>query len=199
MTAKQTKLSESDFRAAAASLRCDPLAIEAFANIEAPRGFFNADGTPVILFERHYFSRLTGGAYDQSHPTISNPQRGGYGLFKVQHTKLAQASALNREAALKSASWGGFQIMGANYAKAGFTTLQSFVNAMYTDAPAHLDAFVPFILKNPALARAVRNRDWHTAAEIYNGAGQDSPPGVVNDYDYRIAKEYQRLLARRAA
>lgn len=194
----QTKLTESDFRAAAASLRCEPLAIEAFANIEAPRGFFNPDGTPVILFERHYFSRLTGGRYDESHPVISNPERGGYGLFKVQHTKLAEAAALDRDAALKSASWGGFQIMGANYARCGFPSLQRFINAMYQDAPAHLDAFVAFILADPALARALRNRDWHTAAERYNGAGQDAPPGKVNDYDYRIAQEYLRLVRRAA-
>jgi predicted N-formylglutamate amidohydrolase len=37
--------------------------------------------------------------------------------------------------------------------------------------------------------------DWHTFAEIYNGPAQDAPAGVVHDYDFRIAQEFDRLEA----
>lgn len=197
MQQKQTKLTEADFEGAAASLRCEVASIEAVCTIEAPRGFFEPTGEPVILFERHKFSLHTGGRFDQSHPLISNPKRGGYGRYKDQHKRLAEAVELDRDAALKSASWGGFQILGENYRQAGFPTLQRFINAMYQDAPAHLDAFVAFILADPRLPRAIRARDWYTFAEIYNGAGQDSPPGRVDDYDYRIGQAYLRIKARR--
>ena len=189
----QRHLTEVDYQRASADLLCDVIAIKAVCNIEAPRGFFNPDGTPVILFERHYFHRLTGGKYSKTHPSISNPKGGGYGKYSEQHKKLQLATELDREAALQSCSWGGFQIMGANYRKAGFQTLQAFVNAMYAGAEEHLDAFVAFIRADRRLVAAIRDHDWHTFAEIYNGPGQDSSPGVIHDHDFRIAQEFDRL------
>jgi len=189
----QRHLTEVDYQRASADLLCDVIAIKAVCNIEAPRGFFNPDGTPVILFERHYFHRLTGGKYSKTHPSISNPKGGGYGKYSEQHKKLQLATELDREAALQSCSWGGFQIMGANYRKAGFQTLQAFVNAMYAGAEEHLDAFVAFIRADRRLVAAIRDHDWYTFAEIYNGPGQDASPGVIHDYDFRIAQEFDRL------
>src|ERR1700683_996721 len=37
-----------------------------------------ADRRPAILFERHIFSKQTGGRFDAQHPDISNPTPGGY-------------------------------------------------------------------------------------------------------------------------
>lgn len=189
----QRFLTDADYASAALALLCKVNAIKAFATIEAPRGFFNADGTPVILYERHYFHRLTGGRFDKSHPELSNRKRGGYGLYAEQHPKLAAAVKLDRNAALQSASWGGFQIMGANFKRAGFATLQDFINAMFAGAPQHLGAFVQFIRSDPSLLRALRAEDWHLCAELYNGSAQDAPPGVIHDYDFRIAQEFDRL------
>jgi len=154
----QRHLTEVDYQRASADLLCDVNAIKAVCNIEAPRGFFNPDGTPVILFERHYFHRLTDGLYSKTHPSISNPKGGGYGKYSEQHRKLQLATELDREAALQSCSWGGFQIMGANYRKAGFQTLQAFVNAMYAGAEEHLDAF-----RRKAMANAYAYADWDAA------------------------------------
>lgn len=191
----QRYLLEVDYQRAAMDLLCEVNAIKAVCTIEAPRGFFNPDGSPVILYERHYFHRLTGGRYDKAWPTLSNPSPGGYGKYSEQHKKLQLAVELDRDAALQSVSWGGFQIMGANYKRAGFKTLQAFVNAMYAGAEEHLDAFVAFIRSDPKLLAAIRAHDWYTFAERYNGPGQDAPPGVIHDYDFRIAQEFDRLQA----
>lgn len=187
------QLIEADYTRAALELGCEEEAIKAVCQIEAPRGGFQADDQPVILFERHKFSKLTGGKFDRTHPDISNPKRGGYGPSLAQHGRLARAAALNRVAALSSASWGKFQILGLNYAQAGFSSLQRFINAMYAGEPEQLAAFVAFIKGDRRLLKAIREKDWHAFAEVYNGAGQDDPPGVVNDYDYRIGQAYKRL------
>ncbi|MDD4881534.1 MAG: N-acetylmuramidase domain-containing protein [Gallionellaceae bacterium] len=67
------------------------------------------------MYERHYFHRLTNGKYSKKHPDISNSLSGGYGKFSAQYGKLERAFNLDPEAALKSASWGRFQIMGNNH------------------------------------------------------------------------------------
>lgn len=90
---------------------------------------FDDYGRPRILFERHYFPRLTQGRYDKRHPDISNSLAGGYGKFSAQYGKLERAYVLDAVAALESASWGRFQIMGSNYRDAGFVSVQEFVLA----------------------------------------------------------------------
>lgn len=83
------------------------------------RGAFHSEGRPTILFERHKFHLHTAGKYDVSNPEISNKLPGGYGLFSEQHPKLEKAKTLDKDAALKSASWGAFQIMGENLSRLG--------------------------------------------------------------------------------
>ena len=52
---------------------------------------------------------------------------------------MGEAAHLNRIAALKSASWGKFQLMGFNYKLCGFNSLQAFVNAMYKNEEENND------------------------------------------------------------
>src|SRR5579859_7176011 len=71
---------------------------------------FLPDRRPQILYERHIFSRLTGGAFDDG--DISDPTPGGYGASGAhQYDRLNAAIAKNRAAALQSASWGIGQVM----------------------------------------------------------------------------------------
>lgn len=187
--------SDAAFAAAAWMLDCEEEAIRAVAEVEAgPHGAFLDDDAPVILFERHYFHRLTGGRWSAEHPDISNPKAGGYGRVSEQHGRLAKAAALDRDAALKSASWGLWQIMGANHKAAGHATIQAFINAMYRSVDDHLRAFVMFILADPRLLSAIRGRDWKAFARAYNG------PGFArNSYDTKMAAAHRRHLEERVA
>jgi N-acetylmuramidase-like protein len=180
---------------AAASIGCELRAIRAVAKVEAgSEGAFLDSGEPVILFERHIFHRLTDGRFDGAvapgvdiaSSQISVPVRGGYGRASIQHAKLAAAVLLDREAALKSCSWGLFQIMGLNHESAGFQDLQEFVNAMYRSADDHLAAFVSFIKSDSRMVGALRSKDWHAFARIYNGP-------ATSGYDSRIAWAYREL------
>ncbi len=181
-------LTEQDFERAARALGCDVAAIKAVCQVEAPKGGFLPDGQPTILFERHIFRRLTGGRFDKTHPQISNPSPGGYKGGAAEHLRLQQATALAREEGLQSASWGKFQIMGFNYAAAGFPSVQSFINAMYHSEGAQLDAFVTFLLKDSGgrMARALREHRWVDFARWYNG-----PAYEINRYDEKIADAYE--------
>lgn len=184
---QKSVLSESDLVAAAEELGVPVAVIKAVCEVEAPRGGFQANGEPVILFERHLFSRYTHGKWDASQPDISNPKPGGYGASISQHTRLARAAKLDRQAALKAASWGKFQILGVNHKQAGHKTLQSFINAMYESEAAQLDAFVAFIKADKRLLDALRERDWAAFARVYNG-----PNYAINRYDEKLAAAYAK-------
>lgn len=179
-------LTDKDYQDAARLLQCEVAAIKSVAEVESAGSGFLPNDEPKILFERHYFHRLTGGYFDKQFPDISNPVPGGYGKYTDQHKRLAKASVLAREAALQSASWGKFQIMGANFKKAGFATLQLFINAMYSGEPAQLMAFCNFI-RNTGLLPALQRKDWKVFARGYNGPGY-----AKNQYDQKMAAAYRK-------
>lgn len=181
--------------AASQDLDCEADAVRAVALVETRSKAFLADGRPNILFERHKFHQFTQGRYAEAFPGISNPVPGGYGASGAwQHERLGLAAGRDREAALKSASWGMFQIMGFNHALADHSTIQRFVNAMYAGEPEHLAAFVALIKndrrKHPAtritMAQALRAKDWASFAYLYNGSDYRT-----NQYDTKMATEYR--------
>lgn len=185
----QQPLTLRDFQEAADRLRCDVAAIRAVAEVESlGRGFYAGSDEPIILFERHVFHRLTEGKYDKLIPDLSSSKPGGYGASSEQHKRLQRAAAYDRTAALKSASWGQFQIMGFNHALAGFADLQSFINAMYRDTRSQLQAFVRFIQADKAMWDALIKHDWATFARRYNG-----PAYRENKYDTKLAQAHERF------
>ncbi|MGF6965250.1 hypothetical protein OKW43_002255 [Paraburkholderia sp. WC7.3g] len=189
-------LNEKDYADAAAELGCEMQAIKAVAKTETGSSgpYFKPghdlasrdDQVPAILFERHLFHRATHGEYDQSHPHISNSIQGGYGNKAVQYEKLTEAYALNSNAALLSASWGRFQILGSNFGAAGFKNVQDYVASMSESEANQLRAFVSFIKADSALNRAISSKDWHGFAVRYNGPAQQG-------YDAAIARNYREL------
>jgi len=179
-------LTEKDYQEAADRLGCEVAAIKAVAEIESgPYGAFLDTDEPVLLFERHLFRKLTNGKYDEF-PDISNPRPGGYGKVNQQHARLQKAAALDRNAALQSASWGRFQVLGVNWSWLGYESLQEFINAMYSSEKDHLDSFVRFVEKR-GLVGALRRKDWRTFARLYNG-----PAFAKHKYHIRMAAAYKK-------
>lgn len=179
------KLAEDDYKSAADELCCEVRAIKAVTAVEAPRGAYDEFGRPTILFERHLFHRFTAGRHDRFAPDISNANRGGYGKYAAQYDRLQRAYQLDATAALRAASWGAFQILGDNYAQAGFGTVDLFVTAMCQSIQQQLRAFVAFIKFNATLTQAIQNRNWATFARIYNG-----PAYKDNRYDTNLQGAY---------
>jgi hypothetical protein len=189
VAANPQSLSDDDYVNAAHELHCEAAAIKAIAATETgAEGAFDSQGRPSILFERHYFHRLTQGRFDKSDPDISNPHAGGYGRFSEQYPKLDRAIKLDRDAALKSASWGKFQIMGDNYKEAGYSSVGAFVDAEKRSVQDHLSALVSYIKADPAMLRSLQQKDWAGFASRYNG-----PNYRQNDYDTKMRQNYEKF------
>ena len=177
-------LDDDAIEAAARKIGCQVAAVRAVIDVES-RGGFLPDKRPKILFERHYFSRLTKCKYDGSHPAVSHTKWGGYKGGAREYDRLAQAIKLDRKCALRSASWGAFQIMGDNYKICGFDDVEDFVAAMVSGEAEQLDAFVAFVKKNNLDDELIRT-DWPAFARGYNG-----PAYRVNKYDEKLEAAYR--------
>ena len=178
-------IAQEDFIWAANVLGCPVAHIKAVCKVEAPRGGFDSENRPVILFEAHKFSKKTGGIYDQSYPGISSRvwNRHLYsGSNAGEHARLGLAVSLDRDAALESASWGAPQILGENYAECGYDSLQDFINAMYRSERSQLEAFVGFIQHDHIKVMALQKGEWSTFARRYNG-----PRYAENQYHTKLA------------
>jgi hypothetical protein len=149
---------------------------------------------PVIAFEGHLFRKYTKHIYDQAHPLLSYPyvrkagpqwQVNNKDQVKAWET-MATAFALDQEAALMSASWGMFQVMGFNFAACGYKTVFEFVAALKINAGSQLRAFLSFCSQSPTLMKAMKDKDYVAMARNYNGKD-------YGNYDVLIEKAYNAL------
>lgn len=189
-----TKLTEADFKWAADQLGCEVAAVKAVAEVESRGDAFLPSGEPVILFEPHIFHReiqkvgLQPADFLPKYSDILYPRWGTkpYGKMSEQHGKLQKATAIHKEAALKSCSWGMFQLMGFNHKLCGYPELQGFINDMYAGEAGHLRAFVGFV-KAAYLNKHIRDKNWAAFARGYNGAEY-----AKHGYHTKLAAAYQK-------
>ena len=196
-TAPLNLLTESDFKEAAKLLNCDIAAIKAVAEVESSGNGFLSDGRVKILFEGHQFYKHTKGAYAESYPTIcyekwtrkyytKGPNADVRGAGEL--ARLEQAMSLDREAAIKSASYGKFQIMGFNFSSCDFDDLEEFYAAMQASEGAQLKAFCCFLKANN-LDTHLRKHRWASFARGYNG-----PAYAENKYDKKLAAAHATAM-----
>jgi len=188
------KLSDEIIKETAKDLGVDAAALKAVVKVESAGSGFLSDGRPKILFEGHVFWRelkkrnVDPMQYAQGNPEIlyEHWTKKYYRGKEGEYDRLERAKLINQEAALCSASWGLFQIMGFNYKAAGFDTVHSFVEAQHKDEGEHLRAFCNFI-KHEKILSHLKNRNWAEFARRYNG-----PAYKKNRYDDKIAMAYQQ-------
>ena len=180
-------LTLADYQRAANILGCEVAAIQAVSEVESPKGGFLPSGRLTVLFEGHKFYKYTQGKYAESYPTLCHklPTHAFYlGGEREWDERLTVAMGLDRRAAMLSASYGRFQVMGFNHVACGFGDVEKFVANLATGEPAQLDAFVRYIAHNH-LERALQGHDWVAFAKAYNGAGY-----AENQYDQRMARAF---------
>ena len=184
-------VTDADYERVAKALGCETAVIKAVADVEAGGDGFFSSRRPKILFEAHQFSKHTGRKYDRLHPGISSAtwNKALYAGGEAEYDRLLRAMVLDREAALKSASWGRFQIMGFNHSSAGHATVALFVDAMFRSESAHLEAFAAF-LKSTGLADSLKKKEWAKFAKGYNG-----PAYAENKYDTKLEQAYNKYKA----
>lgn len=185
-------LTHDDLVWAADALKCEVASIRAVNDVESKGSGFLADGRPVILYERHVMARVLKDhgidekPYLTSQPGLVNKTPGGYAGGSKEYDRLAKAKQICEDAALESASWGAYQIMGYHWALLGYASVQDFVKDMQTSERKQLEAFVKFIQSQAVLLKAIRAKDWPTFARYYNGADYKK-----NQYDTKLADAYK--------
>ncbi|WP_374365942.1 N-acetylmuramidase domain-containing protein [Stutzerimonas sp.] len=195
-------LKRQDLQQAADRLGVPLASVMAVNQVESRGEGFAANGRPVILFERHVMharlqanglSEAEADALAAKQPALVNRKAGGYIGGTAEHQRLAQAQQIHATAALESASWGLFQIMGYHWQRLGYFDAQHFADTMALSEAAQLDAFVSFIETDTALHKALKGRKWAEFARRYNG-----PNYARNLYDVKLARAYAQFAAEQA-
>lgn len=192
-------LTEKDIIDFAQKFDLEVAAVKAVQEVESRGRGFLLNGKPIILFEGHVFWRelkkigldpkeLREGNEDILYPRWTKEfYKGGEAEYeRLDKAKNIKPGRAVTEAALASASWGMYQIMGNNFKACGFDSVTKFVNAMKKSEKQQLIAFGHFIKSN-RLLRHLKNKDWAKFARGYNGPGYKK-----NKYDTKLANAYAR-------
>ncbi len=172
--------------------------LHAFADTESAGTGFDNLGRPKMLFEPHVFYRnLKGAERDRAvKQGLAYREQGQEPYPKDSYPRLVAAMEINEAAALKSASWGLFQILGENHVMVGFPTVQDMVRAFMQDEEAHLAAAVRFLVaakidddlrELAKLKRPTTPEDCIPIVRVYNGSGFRR-----NDYHTKFAKAHNK-------
>ncbi|EAB7919830.1 TPA: N-acetylmuramidase family protein [Escherichia coli] len=187
-------LTHDQQQAAALYLGIPLAALQAVQEVEARSHGFLPDGRPALLFERHIMYRqLTSHGLDadrlaQNYPELVNKSAGGYQGGSREHYRLNLAKQIHSAAAIESASWGLFQIMGFHWKALDYASAADFEKQMNDSEQMQLDAFVRFVEANPKIHDAMKAQNWPEFARRYNG-----PQYKRNQYDTKLAVAFEKF------
>lgn len=182
-------LTDAGMSAACRVLQVDPVEVWTVLAVETKGTGYLNDGRPRILFERHKFSASTGHRYDELHHDISSRDPGGYVGGAGEYHRLQDAIALDRRAALESASWGIGQVMGENFKLVGCSSAEIMVTQAMTSEDEQIMHMARFII-SCGLDSALQRHDWAAFARGYNG-----PSYAKNSYDLKLRQQHAKWSA----
>ena len=177
--------------------------------VESAGEGFGPDGRMIIRFENHQFWHRWGREhadvferhfqFDAARAWEGHRFRPtGRGRFDAFHGNQAKewrvldfARTLDDGAALQCISMGAPQIMGFNHRAIGYASVQDMFARFAEHVRYQILGLFAFL--DPAMRRALRQRDFETFARAYNGPGQARTYGewIRNHYD-----AFARLTAR---
>lgn len=170
--------------------------LKATAAVESPQGAYDKEGRLPFLPEKHKFwrnlpasKRPKAERQRLAHRSWSRRTQykglGGTGS-EARWKRLRDMANIDEAAALKSCSWGAYQILGENYRMCGYKSAQQFVLAMADSQRAQDEAFCSYI-QSAQLIDELRDGDLRGFIRGYNG------PGQVDYYLSKIAIKYKSL------
>ncbi|WP_200977700.1 N-acetylmuramidase domain-containing protein [Echinicola sp. 20G] len=186
--------------------------VKAVISVESSGRGHLKDGRAKILFEGHKFWYWLSKAgkkeeelaeLQKEHPSIIYPKwtREYYGLGKEEYKRLELAKTIDEKAAVYSASWGLFQILGENLENniksRNYKDVAEFEAKQHEAEYYHFLDFLAFIqykkLKGKALINYIAEGneggyDWASFAYGYNGRGYK-----VNKYDQKMEAAYLKF------
>ena len=197
-------LTPAQLREAARAHNVEPAALRAVVLVESGGSGFLADGRPKILFERHWlYKRLRTRGIDPAPLARARPDlcgsrwdrryyKGGAAEYDRIEDVIGWGGKRDPErwesykkAALESASWGLFQLMGFHFAAVGCADIYEFKHAHEESEERQLQLILKWMQGNGLLER-MRRRQWVRFVTAYNG------PGAVPTYTAKLMAAYSR-------
>lgn len=192
------KLTNEMIKDLATRLGLEPALLKAVQLVEAAgRDGFLVDGRPQILFEGHIMYKEVHKKFPdrdlaylcKRYSTIFFPKwdKSKYlgGVHEYKRLKLAKE--IDEECALKSASWGMFQIMGFNHKICGCQDVYDFVHKVSESHEKQLELMYYF-MHNSGCLKNLKEKDWAGFAKKYNGPGY-----AQNAYDQKLRNAYENF------
>lgn len=179
-------------------LGLEPALLKAVQLVEAAgRDGFLADGRPQILFEGHIMYKEVHKKFPdrdlaylcKRYSTIFFPKwdKSKYLGGVHEYKRLELAKEIDEECALKSASWGMFQIMGFNHKICGCQDVYDFVHKVSESHEKQLELMYYF-MHNSGCLKNLKEKDWAGFAKKYNGPGY-----AQNAYDQKLRNAYENF------
>jgi nucleoid-associated protein YgaU len=171
-------------------------AAAAVLKVESRGQGFASDGRMIIRFENHVFYDRWGRSNADKfarHFQFNADERWKGQKFRASETDaweschqsqsqewevLAFARGLADDAALQSISMGAAQIMGFNYGKQGYASVQAMFDDMSGAITPQLVGMFTYIERTPACIQGLRAGDYVRFATGYNGSGQAARYGA---------------------
>lgn len=193
------KLTNEMIKDLANRLGLEPALLKAVQLVEAAgRDGFLADGRPQILFEGHIMYKEVHKKFPdrdlaycicKRYSTIFFPKwdKSKYLGGVHEYKRLELAKEIDEECALKSASWGMFQIMGFNHKICGCQDVYDFVHKVSESHEKQLELMYYF-MHNSGCLKNLKEKDWAGFAKKYNGPGY-----AQNAYDQKLRNAYENF------
>jgi hypothetical protein len=198
----QKAIEEKDYLQLSKEFNVEVPAIKAFIAVESKGSGFElsvpAPTIPKILLEAHIVYKTTKSPVSKIRPDLSQPDWnrgkkfyiGGSSEYFKRLLPLMAILQQHGEAPIRATlccSWGLGQVMGFNYAIAGCSTLERFVEECH--AGEYWQArHMMYYLKNTNIIPFLKTKNWAKVAEKYNGKGYKA-----NKYDTKLAAAYRRF------
>jgi hypothetical protein len=200
------KLTPAQVGEAATAAGFEPRAVRAVIQVETGGSGYDAmTGYLLIQFEPAWFKRLLpkaklaaiNAAAAAKAPTaeqvrlLADWRATQANLVEGQvRERLAfdAATRIDAHAAQLATSWGLPQMMGFNAQACGYATVEEMVEAFRVSEANQVAGMLRFIKGKPAMASALKKKEWPVLAYYYNG-----PAYKQFNYDKRLATAYAQL------
>jgi len=175
---KSKYLSDQDKIQIAAQFGIEYISLCSVLKVESAGSGFSKNGRIKIQFEPYHFNKYTG-------IRIAN----GVENQKAEYNAYFKAMAIDEESAMLSTSWGLGQVMGFNYKRSGYNTVQEMVSTFNHSEFYQLEGMLNFIKGGKKMFIALLAKDWATFAYYYNGKYYKKW-----NYDIKLEEAYKSFV-----
>lgn len=174
------KITSDQIKKLAEEFQIDWKLIKMIILVESSNSGFGADGKILLRFEEKKFLDAVGVLVINKHKTQTD-----------EWEAFAKAYQIDIEQANLCTSFGMGQIMGNEFKKAGYDSVDKMIGEFKISEYYQVKGILNFCKNKKGLWDALKKKDFATVAYLYNGSGykMHTPP-----YDERLKNAYSKLV-----